>query len=456
MRQENLPHPVRDTHSLDMFRDSANNPEHNTDKVHKEIVMRSLTWGVFLVLVWVGSVRAENWPGWRGPRGDGTSAEKEVPTTWSPAENVRWKVKLPGPGNSSPIVWGNRVFLTQAFDRKGTERAVLCFDRVGSKLVWQKSIAYKGDEPTHGTNPYCSSTPVTDGERVIASHGSAGVVCYDFEGKLLWQRDLGAFIHIWGTAASPILHDDLVILNCGPGERTFLLAMNKKTGKDVWKVEEPGGKSGEKGDNDWIGSWSTPRVVKVQGRDQLVMSWPNAVKAYDPNTGKLIWTCGGLTRLVYTSPLVTPEFVVTMSGFHGSALAVKAGGKGDVTRTHRLWHHTDKNPQRIGSGIILGDYLYMANAGPGTVQCIELKTGKDRWEGKRLGADFWASLVLADGKFYATDQEGDTYVFAAKPDFEQISRNRLDEHTNASLAISEGDILIRTHEHLWCIGNNRK
>jgi outer membrane protein assembly factor BamB len=232
--------------------------------------------------------------------------------------------------------------------------------------------------------------------------------------------------------------------------------MDKKTGKDVWKVEEPGGKSGQGGDKDWIGSWSTPRIVKVQGQAQLMMTWPHTVKAHDPRTGAVIWTCGGLTALVYTSPLVTPDVVVAMSGFHGSALAVTTDGKGDVTKSHRLWHHTAKNPQRIGSGIIVGDYLYMVNAGPGTVQCIELKTGKDRWEDKRLGADFWGSLVLADGKLYATDQAGDTYVFAAQPNFEQLSRNRLDEHTNASLAICEGDIFIRTYEHLWCIGNTKK
>ncbi len=297
---------------------------------------------------------------------------------------------------------------------------------------------------------------MTDGERVIASHGSAGVVCYDFEGNQLWHRDLGQFIHVWGTAASPILYGNLVILNCGPGERTFLLAVDKKTGDDVWKVEEPGGKTGLKGNTEWIGSWTTPRILTVDGRDQLIMTWPSAVKAHDPMTGAVLWTCRGLTPLVYTSPVMTPEVVVAMSGFHGSALAVKTGGNGDVTETHRLWLHTQKNPQRIGTGVIVGEHLYMVNAGPGTVQCIELKTGKDLWDGQRLGTAFWGSLVHADGKFYATDQEGDTYVFAAKPQFEQLSRNRLGEHTNASLAISNGEIFIRTYEHLWCIGSAKK
>jgi outer membrane protein assembly factor BamB len=410
--------------------------------------------GIVQFLASLGIAAAEDWPGWRGPRGDGTSLEKNLPTTWSATENVRWKVKLPSPGNSSPIVWGDRVFLAQSIDKAGAERGVLCFDRKDGKLLWQKTIPFQGEEPTHGTNPYCSATPVTDGERVIASLGSAGVVCYDFEGKQLWHRDLGMFIHIWGNAASPILYGDLVILNCGPGKRTFLLAMDKKTGKDVWKLDEPGGESGEN-KGAWIGSWSTPRLLNVQGQDQLIMSWPNAVKAHDPKSGEVIWTCKGLTNLVYTSPVVAPEVVVAMSGFHGSALAVRTGGKGDVTGSHRLWHHAKQNPQRIGSGVIVGDYMYMANAGPGTVQCIELKTGKDLWEGTRLGNSHWGSLVLADGKFYVTDQAGDTHVFAAKPQFELISRNRLGEHTNASIAISNGDIFIRTYQHLWCIGGKK-
>jgi outer membrane protein assembly factor BamB len=418
--------------------------------------MRTIPLGALLLLVWPTAAAAENWPSWRGPRGDGTSIETGLPTTWSAKENVRWKVKLPGPGNSSPIVWGNRILVTQALDKKGTERAVLCFDRSDGKLLWQKSIPFKDEEPTHATNPYCAATPVTDGERVIASHGSAGVVCYNFEGRQLWHRDLSKFIHIWGTAASPILYGDLVILNCGPGERTFLLAMDKKTGNDVWKIEEPGGKSGSKGNSEWIGSWSTPRIINAHGEDQLIMTWPNAVKAYDPKTGKVLWTCKGLTPLVYTSPVVTPDVVVAMSGFHGAALAVKTGGKGDVTDALRLWHHSKKNPQRIGSGIIVGDYMYMANADPGTVQCIEFKTGTDLWDGRRLGGPFWASLVCADGKLYATDQQGDTYVFAAKPQFEQLAKNSLGEHTNASLAMSNGDIFVRTYQHLWCVGSTKK
>ena len=256
---------------------------------------------------------------------NGYCQEKHLPTKWSPTENVRWTTPLPGPGNSTPIIWGDRIFMTQALD-KGKERAVICFERKTGNKLWQRAIPYAEKETTHETNPYCSASPVTDGERVIASHGSAGVVCYDFEGKELWRRDLGKFEHVWGNAASPILYGGMVILNCGPGERTFLLAMDKKTGQDVWKVEEPGGKFGEK-NSEWIGSWSTPAVVKVDGRDELIMTWPEAVKAYDPRTGDLLWTCKGLGKLVYTSPLATPEVVVAISGFHGPFLALRPGGR---------------------------------------------------------------------------------------------------------------------------------
>jgi outer membrane protein assembly factor BamB len=414
--------------------------------------------GCVLLLLVTSLVSAENWPGWRGPRGDGTSIETGLPTTWSKTENVRWKCKLPGPGNSSPVIWGDRIFLTQSLDKAGTERAVMCIERKSGTVLWKQSIPFKGKEPTHATNPYCAGSPATDGERVIADHGSAGVVCYDNEGKQLWHRDLGKVIHIWGNSSTPVLYGDLVLLNRGPGENSFLIALDKKTGQDVWKVSEPGGNSGEAKGSKWIGSWSTPRILKIDGQDQVVFCWPGAVKAYDPKTGDLIWTCKGLTDLVYTTLLANSEVVVAMSGFHGAALGVKLGGKGDVTATNRLWHHTAKNPQRVGSGVIVGDHVYMANAGPGAgiLQCFDLKTGKSLWgNGQRLGADHWGSIVVIEDKLYATDQDGDTFIVEAKPEFKLLGKNSIGERTNASLAISDGDIFIRTFENLWCISSKK-
>jgi outer membrane protein assembly factor BamB len=407
----------------------------------------------FVCQICVLVASAENWPAWRGPEGNGYCRERNLPLTWSATENVRWKVPLPGPGNSTPVIWGDRIFLTQATE-KGKNRSLLCLDRNDGRTLWQQAIEYPEREPTHDTNPYCSASPVTDGERVVVSFGSAGWACYDFEGKQLWHRDLGPCLHIWGNAASPVLYDRLALLNFGPGERTFLLAVDKKTGEDVWKVEEPGGKFGDKGPSEWVGSWSTPAMATLAGRDELIMSWPSILKSYNPRTGDLLWTCRGLERdqgtsgLVYTSPLVSPEVIVAMGGFNGPSLAVRTSGTGDVTETQRLWR-VRSGPQRIGSGVIVGPHIFMVNE-PGTFQCLELQTGKELWT-ERLGKGIWGSLVYADGRLYVTNLEGETLVLAAQPTFEILGRNPLNERTLASIAVSDGALFIRTYQHLWCI-----
>jgi outer membrane protein assembly factor BamB len=398
--------------------------------------------------------RGDDWLAWRGPQADGHSRERNLPLKWSAAENVRWKTPLPGPGNSTPVVAGQRIFITQATER-GAKRSLMCFDRRQGTLLWQQTVEHPDREPTHGTNPYCSASPVTDGRRVVVSFGSAGIVCYDVEGKLLWRRDLGPCHHIWGNAASPVLHGQLVLLNFGPGERTFLVALDKDTGEEVWRVEEPGGKLGDKGPTEWIGSWSTPVVAAAEGRDEVIVSWPGAVKAYRPKTGELLWSCTGLDkdagtgRLVYTTPLVTPTAIVAMAGYGGPALAVRPGGSGDVSASHRLWR-VPNGPQRIGSGVVVGEHVYMVNT-PGAMQCIEWATGKVLWT-ERAAGETWASLVCADGRLYVTDLAGETVVLAARPTFEVLARNPLGERTLASMAVSDGALLIRTYQHLWCIG----
>jgi outer membrane protein assembly factor BamB len=389
---------------------------------------------------------------WRGASGEGFTRETDLPLKWDEKENVRWKIKLPDRGNSTPIVWGERIFVTQAIEKKNL-RTLMCFQRKDGKLLWQREVEYKDKEPTHQTNPYCAASPATDGERVVVSYGSAGVYCYDFEGKELWRRDLGKFDQIWGNASSPVIWHDLVFLNCGPGTRTFLLAMNKKTGEDVWKIEIPGGNDGSKRGNDWIGAWSTPVVASIKGRDELIMTWPEEARAYNPKTGAVLWTCKGLTKLVYTSPLVTPDVVVAMSGFYGSAIAVPPGGNGDVT-DKRLWR-AEKNQQRIGSGVIVGDHIYMVNE-PGMMMCIEWKTGKELWKERLSEKAVWGSLVYAGERLYVTDSDGETFVIAAKPKFEVLARNALPkETTRASIAVSDGDLFIRTYDHLWCIGKTK-
>jgi outer membrane protein assembly factor BamB len=396
--------------------------------------------------------RADNWPGWRGPTGQGTSAEKNLPTKWSATENVKWKVPLPDAGNSSPVVWGDKVFVTQATD-KGKKRSLLCFARKDGNKLWEQTVEYDGDEPKHETNTYCAATPATDGERVVVSHGSAGVYCYDLAGKELWHRDLGPCLHIWGNASSPVLYKNLVILNFGPNEKTFLVALNKANGQDVWRVDEPG-----KPAKEYYGSWSTPVIADTGGRTELVMSWAGAIKSYNPDSGELLWSCRGLEkdkandRLTYTSPLVGNGVVVGMAGFGGAAIGVRTGGTGDVTETHRLWR-TPSNPQRIGSGVIIGDHVFVVNE-PG-VACLELKTGKQVWKEDVQGG-VWSSIVHADGKLYVVSQQGETLVFAPNPkEFEQIARNKLSETTRASIAVSDGELYVRTYKHLWCIAEKK-
>lgn len=345
---------------------------------------------------------------------------------------------------------------------KENRRTLVCLDRSNGKQLWQSGVVYPEKEMSHDTNPQCSASPVTDGERVIVSFGSAGLYCYGFDGKEMWHRDLGKQAHIWGNASSPMLHGQLCILNFGPGERTFLIAVNKKTGDTVWQKDEPGGDSGEKKPGqdkaEWIGSWSTPIVINVDGHEELIMSLPRRVVAFSPGTGQELWTCRGLNPLVYTSPLYADGIVVAMGGFGGSALAVRAGGHGDVTESHRLWQ-IPKTKQRIGSGVIHEGHIYILND-PGVAECFELKTGKLVWEerlkGRGAKSDSWASMVLSEDRLYVVNQSGDAFVLKASPKFEVLAANPLGETTISSPAVSGGDIFIRTYKSLWCIGEGVK
>jgi outer membrane protein assembly factor BamB len=407
------------------------------------------------------TLSAADWPAWRGPTADGISTEKGLPTKWGRTENVKWRVALPEGGNSTPIVWRGRVFVTQAV---GDRRTLMCFDRADGKLLWQQGVTTREKEPTHNTNPYCPASPVTDGGRVIASFASDGLYAYDLDGKLLWKRDdLGRQIHIWGNGASPVIHGNLCFLNFGPGETTYLIAVDKRTGKTVWRKDEETGygkpptpdvKGGKGANATYIGSWTTPAVLKVEGREQLLMSWPRRLAAYDPASGKELWECQGLNPLVYTSPIMAEGIVVTMGGFGGSAMAVRAGGSGDVTETRRLWHHP-RAKQRIGSGVIHEGYIYVHND-PGVAECYELKTGKLVWEERLQGAGKtgvnWSSVMLADGLCHTITQGGDCFVFKASPKFELVAVNSLGEWSNSSIVPSNGEIFIRTHQALWCIG----
>jgi outer membrane protein assembly factor BamB len=398
------------------------------------------------------STDAADWPAWRGPHGNGVADETDLPVSWSATENVVWKVKLPGPSNSTPVVAGDRVFVTCASD-KGKVRGVLCFERRDGKLLWRRDTPFTGEEPTHETNPYCSASPATDGKRLFVSHGSAGVFAYDLDGNPVWQRDLGPMLHIWGNAASPVLHGGNVILLCGPGPQTRLVAMSQDDGKIAWENPLPEAKG--KAPDHWKGSWATPVLHAYDGSKRvMVIGLPGYVAGFDPDTGRELWRCRGLGDLVYTNALVGSGHVVAMSGYGGPAIGMRLPGPGetgDLTDTHRLWV-VAKNLQRVGSGVIAGDHAYVLNE-PGVAECIELGTGKQVWK-ERASNMSWGSMVLAGDKIYVTDQSGQTVVMRAAPKFELLHENELGEMTRASPAVSEGRIFIRTYGHLYCIGRS--
>ncbi len=273
-------------------------------------------------------------------------------------------------------------------------------------------------------------------------------------GKQLWHVDLGLQEHEWGYAASPLIHGDLCFLNFGPGTNEFVVALDKHTGREVWRRDvPPPSPEALKRDEGLRGSWSTPLVIETSGREELILTLPEEVVALVPKTGQELWTCDGLGSLVYTSPVWGDGVLAALGGYHRASLALKPGGSGDVTSTHRLWHEPKSKKLRLGSGVIHKGHLY-TNDMQGIVQCLDLGTGDVVWE-ERLGGDTWSSLVLtADQRLYMLNQEGTTFVVRASPKYELLATNPLDEMTNSSTVISDGQIFIRTHEHLWCIGKS--
>ncbi len=418
-----------------------------------------------LVLVGACSVTfatAGNWPSWRGPSQDGISPETKFPTTWSKDKNVRWRVALPDVGNSSPVVWGGTVFVTQALE-DGKRRTLMAFDRATGAKRWQQGVDFAENEPHHKTNPHCSASPVTDGERVVVSYGSAGIVAYDFAGKELWRTDLGKQVHDWGQGSSPAIHGDLVIIYHGPGAFSALHALDKRTGAKKWSVplkeQHPGERfDGFAGKNDGaLGTFSTPLVVKAGGRDEIILPVANRLRAFSPADGAELWNADGMNPLVYSSPTYGEGKLVTMGGFFGSMMVIHPGGQGDVTGK-RLFYERRMKKHTIGSPIVKDGHAYVSVT-DGFGQCYELATGKLVWE-ERLpssgaSGQTWASAAMAGDRLYIVNQSGDTVVLRAAPKYEVIAVNPVGEPSNSTPALSDGEIFLRTQSGLWCIAEAR-
>lgn len=399
---------------------------------------------------------AADWTSFLGSNQDGVAEGTGYPTEWSEEKNVKWKVELPSKANGSPIVSNGRVFLLSG-NESGSERSTFCFDRATGEQLWVQTVSGPEAE-THKTNPYCGSTPASDGKHVVVWHNTAGLVCYDFEGNELWKRELGQFEHMWGYGSSPIIHNDRVYLYAGPGERIFVTALELENGETIWETDEPQSGDGEsRGDGKFYGSWTTPRVVQVDGADQLVCIMPSRINGYDLNSGEIIWSCSGLSGrsgdTVCASPMVKGDICIAMGSNRGPAIAFKMGGSGDITESNMVWEES-RNPDIIGTGAIVDDYVYRANAGPGTIECVNLTTGKVEWRSRGAGGNSWASVVLADGLLYAINQEGVTAVFKPNPEeYDEVAQNALEVGTNATPAFSDQEIFIRTDEALYCITN---
>ena len=405
------------------------------------------------------SAEAGNWPSWRGDvAGSGIVRTEKIPLEWGTEKNVRWRVPLPDRGNSSPIVWGDKVFITQATD-SDNRRTVMCFDKRTGELLWRTGVTYTKAEKTHKTNPYCSGSPATDGRVVVANYASAGVAAYDLDGEELWHRDLGPQEHVWGNGTSPVLFGDICILYHGPGPNSTLYGLDKLSGRTLWKrkIEEKDDAKrvdGFRGRNGGInGAFTTPIVVEANGRHEVILSGANILWAFNPEDGGELWKCSGLNPLVYTSPVYDGNVVLSMGGYFGASIAVKPGGKGDVT-AKRVWHDPRSKKNRLGTAVIRNGYAFFANMS-GFAECVDMKTGKvvfeERLPSTANNAASWASPILVGDRVYVTNQSGDTNVFRAGPKFELLATNSVGEYSNSTLAASDGAIFLRTHKSLWCI-----
>jgi len=407
----------------------------------------------------VGSLPAQDWPAWRGPAGDGVAPEQSAPLTWDREKNIKWKVPLARPGNGSPIVSRGRIFLTMPGDEGGKKRSLHCFDREDGKQLWARTVEFDSVMPTHRSNPHCSTTPVTDGERVVVWHASAGLYCYSFAGEQLWQRELGQFRHMWGHGTSPILHRGRIILHSGPGEKSFVAAFSLATGETIWKTPEPGQLTAEQIEKKrLVGSWCTPLIHHVEGRDLVLCGQPTRIVAYDAEDGAIVWWCAGVScergDLTYSSPVVADGVCLIMGGYVGPSIGVRVDGEGDVTETHRVWRLA-KQMSNCGSGVSVDGHVYIPDMGS-LVSCIDAATGEVAWK-KRVGrGESWGSIIFADGRLYMMSQSGTTFVFEANSSkLVILAENELDEPTNSTPAFSDGEIFLRTHENLYCVAPAR-
>lgn len=408
------------------------------------------------------SVSAENWPGWRGPRGDGTSLEANVPVRWNaPAEkNVAWKTEIPGGGHASPVVWDEAVLLATCLPDT-RERQLLRLDRTTGKIVWRQTVLKSALESRHLQNSYASSTPATDGKRIFVTFlevdgrlvpapnvgtprditpGRMTAAAYDLDGKKLWLVQPGDFLSAHGFCTSPVLYRDLVILNGDHDGKSYLVALRQETGEEVWRIPRAHG----------IRSYVTPLLREIAGGTQLVLSGSSHVVGLDPADGRTLWTVDGPTEQFVASPVCDGARFFLVAGYPTyHVMAIKPDGRGNVTGTHVAWHGRNVACY-VPSPVVVGRHLVVADD-RGTANCFDAQSGERLWQG-RMGRHYHASLVTAGGLVYFTDDDGLTKVVRPGPQMEVVAENPLGEAVSSSPAISHGRFFLRGEKHLFCLG----
>jgi len=402
---------------------------------------------------WSGSrAAAENWPGWRGPRGDGSSEESAVPTRWDGEknENIAWKVEAPGTGHASPVIWNDRIFLVSCLEEE-QDRILVCLDRKSGKTLWQKSVLRSPLEKKHALNSYASSTPTTDGKLIYvtflegtkqgeAKGAQMAVAAYDFDGNQKWLVRPGPFSSVHGYCSCPVLFEDKLIVNGDHDGDAYLVALDRETGETAWKTPR----------ENKTRSYSTPIIRDIDGRTQMILSGSMSVASYDPRTGSRHWIIDGPTEQFVASMVYNGKLLFMTAGFpEHHILAIRANGRGNVTDTHIEWR-TKENTSYVPSPIALGDYFLIVSD-EGIASCYEAATDRRTWR-QRIGPNYSASLVSAGGLAYFLSDEGVTTVVKPGEKYDAIAVNPLGEACYASPAISQGQIFLRAEKHLYAIG----
>lgn len=429
------------------------------------------SWTLSLVAgaLWSGiAAGADNWPQWRGPTADGRAdASARPPIKWDTGTNVRWSVKLPGEGSSTPVVWGDQIFVlsAEATDRKAdkppvpdeTDKTappdvyyrfvVTSIARTDGKVKWQKVATEQvPHEGRHQTHTYAAGSPTTDGERLYASFGSRGIFAYTLDGRPVWQVDLGDMQTRlgWGEAVTPALAGDKLIVNWDQEKESFITALDKRTGKQIWRAPRP----------DEATTWNTPLVVEFGGRTLVVVNATSRVRAYDADTGKEVWSCGGQTTNPIPSPVRFEDTVICVSGFRGAAgIAIPLASKGDVTDSPSLRWKIDQRTPYVPSPALSGNRLFFTAANSDVLSCIDARTGKPLAEPKRLSGvkSLYSSPLVAGGHIYFAGREGTTVVIKDNATLDTVAENALGEPIDASPIAIGNELFLRSWNKLFCI-----